>query len=271
MVDDPDVMAVLQDLEDQEGNTEKDKEETKFKQAIDELRTAIKIQGCRSLGEYLASLDFHDVKRNRARDGGTLRTDRQMYKDEFELIWSNQSPHHETLTVSVKQQFEEIIFTQRPIKLRTDRVGKCSLEPKKTRACQARLEVQKFRYLQDINNLEYFHPDTEKWTRLTEDKRQQLIQLFETDPKPNLTKIKKVIGLGNRLKLNLETKNIKSNVTACAIRAALPGWDEMNDEQQYSLVEDLLTIQKKISLKKAASKPLEVCREHSCKLIITRI
>ncbi len=250
MVDDPDAMAVLQELEGQEGNTEKDKEETKFKQAINELRTAIEIQGCRSLGEYLASLDFHDVKRNRARDGGTLRTDRQMYKDELELIWRNQSPHHEILTDSVKQQFEEIIFTQRPIKLRSDRVGKCSLEPKKTRARQARLEAQKFRYLQDINNLEYFHPDTEKWTRLTKDKRQQLIQLFETDPKPNLTKIKKVIGLGNRLKLNLETKNIKPNVTACSIRGVLPEWDEMNDEQQYSLVEDLLTIQKKSVLKK---------------------
>ena len=249
MIDDPDVMTVLEELEHQGGSTESDKEETKFKKEISELRAAISENECRSLGEYLASLDLHAVKRNRVRDGGTLRTDRQMYRDEFDLIWTTQARENKTLTDNVKEQFEEIIFKQRPIKLRADRVGKCSLEPKKNRARLARLEVQKFRYLQDINNLQYLHPHTEKQTGLAEDERQQLIRLFEEDPKPTLTKIKKIIGLGNRIKLNLEAKNIKPNVTACTIRKVLPQWDEMRDEQQYSLVEDLLTIQKKSVLK----------------------
>lgn len=41
----------------------------------------------------------------------------------------------------------------RPLKLKKDRVGRCSLESGNYRANIARLEVQKFRYLQDVNNL----------------------------------------------------------------------------------------------------------------------
>ncbi len=148
MADDPDVIAALEDLELQTPRIEQDKEETTFKAEITQLKAAIEESGCRSLGEYLANLDFHDVKRNRAREGGKLRTDRQMYRDELGLILGVQCRHHKGLTTEVCQQFEDIIFKQRPLKLRADRVGKCSLEPKNTRARFARLEVQKFRYLQ---------------------------------------------------------------------------------------------------------------------------
>jgi predicted HD phosphohydrolase len=37
-----------------------------------------------------------------------------------------------------------------------------------------RLEVQKFRYLQDINNLEYFERHSEQWLKLSDEQKNKL-------------------------------------------------------------------------------------------------
>ncbi len=153
MVDDPDVQEALTELENKDGSdSERAKEETAFKRDISELHNTIQAAECRTLGEYLASLGHHDCKRNRSREEGHLRTDRQMYRDELNLIWQQQRNSNNILTNDVKEQIEQIIFYQRPLKLRSDRIGKCSLEPNNNRARTARLECQRFRYLQDINH-----------------------------------------------------------------------------------------------------------------------
>ena len=94
MLDDPDVQAVLAEMEEDAGGdadrTDEEKEETAFKQDISQLRKTIEASGCRTLGEYLASLKPSQSKRNRQRDGGHLRTDRQMYQEELDTIWEEQ-------------------------------------------------------------------------------------------------------------------------------------------------------------------------------------
>jgi len=169
MMDDPDVLSVLNELDekDEQGDaTEKAKEETAFKKDISELRNKINAANCRTLGEYLSKLPHQTAKRNRTRNGGHLRTDRQMYQEELDKIWEEQKKHHAVLTANVKEQIEQIIFFQRPLKLKEDRVGKCSLEPRNKRAQIARLEYQRFRYLQDINNLQYLDFFEDKWIAL---------------------------------------------------------------------------------------------------------
>ena len=100
MLDDPDVQAVLAEMEEDttggdRDRTDEEKEETAFKQDISQLRKTIDESGCRTLGEYLASLKPSQSKRNRQRDGGHLRTDRQMYQEELDAIWEEQkkAPH----------------------------------------------------------------------------------------------------------------------------------------------------------------------------------
>ncbi len=252
MIDDPDVLEILAGKDDDASNlsAEQAKEETTFKADISTLKETIQNANCRTLGEYLASLSHHESQRNRARDGGHLRTDRQMYREELRLIWETQQQYSPALDDQVKKQIEEIITTQRPLRLRADRVGKCSLEHKNNRARMARLEAQKFRYLQDINNLKFSCPQTGRERPLSLDDKARLVELFETDLKVNLTKIKKIIGLGNRLKLNLESKNIKPNITACKIRQVLPEWDDFDELKQSALAEDLITFTKKSKLQK---------------------
>jgi len=258
MLDDPDVQAVLAELEDDPvgadtDRTDEEKEETAFKHDISQLRKTIEASGCRTLGEYLALRKPSQSKRNRQRDGGHLRTDRQMYQEELDVIWEEQKKHHTVLTDKVKEQIDQIIFHQRPLKLQADRVGKCSLEPRCTRARIARLEYQKFRYLQDINNLRFVDAYTETWSPLSEEDRATLVTLFENTQAPTFAGLRQALGRNRKIEFNLENsvvKKLKGNATACRIRRVLPEWDTFPQDKQYALVEDLLTIQKKTVLKK---------------------
>jgi len=253
MIDDPDVLAILGELDVEDGiSTERAKEETAFKKDISLLRQAILDAGKRTLGEYLASLEPHQCKRNRLHSGGHLRTDRQMYREELDLIWNTQVGFHPTLlTPEIKAAIEEIIFYQRPLKLRPDRIGKCSLEPKRNRCRIARLEYQIFRYLQDINNLRYYDPDYEKELELSPEDKSKLITLFDQNATVSFAQIRKTLGLDKARVFNLEQggKKLKGNITACEIRAVLDAWDTFSREKQLQLVEDLLTIKKKSVLK----------------------
>ena len=176
-----------------------------------------------------------------------------MYQEELNAIWEEQKKHHTVLTGTVKEQIEQIIFHQRPLKLRADRVGKCSLEPRCTRARIARLEYQRFRYLQDINNLQFFDPHTETWSPLSDEDRATLAALFENTAAPTFAGLRRALGLARATEFNLEraeVKKLKGNTTACKIRKVLPAWDDFSEDKQYDLAEDLLTIQKKSVLKK---------------------
>jgi len=252
LVDDPDMLAYLNEIEIDDAPSV-DKEEGAFKADITELRKAIETSGARTLGEYLYKLERGECKRNRSHDGGHLRTDRAMYKNELSLIWEKQKHYFANLPddfMAKNKGIHQIIFYQRPLKLRKDRVGSCSLEPQKNRAPMARLEVQRFRYLQDINNLQYFERQTECWLGITDVDKKKLAFYFENNSKVTVSLLKKELGLDRPTKINLETKNLKGNITACEIRAVIGGrWDDYSNQEQLSLVEDLLTIKKKSALK----------------------
>ncbi|MBC6429050.1 MAG: type II CRISPR RNA-guided endonuclease Cas9 [Cellvibrionales bacterium] len=253
MLDDPDVQAVLAELGDDDADDGADAEETAFKTDIKELRNEIEKSGKRTLGEYLASRNTDEGKRNRQRNGGHLRTDRQMYRDELDKIWQQQAKHHPVLTAAVKGEIEEIIFHQRPLKPPKN-IGKCSLETRNKRCKVARLEYQRFRYLQDINNLKYHCPHSEGDIRPAEDpdKHTKMVNIFERKAAPTFAEIRKALGL-KRIKFNQEYENsvkkLKGNATACAIREILPEWDGWTEDKRIRLVEDLLTIRKQTALK----------------------
>ncbi|WP_419176462.1 type II CRISPR RNA-guided endonuclease Cas9 [Desulfosediminicola sp.] len=253
MVDDPDVLEILQEAEasgDIDANETAD--ETAFKEDIRLLKSRITSSGARTLGEYLSGFPRSLVKRNRLADGGHLRTDRQMYLDEFKLITAKQQQFYAALSDEVIEQLESIIFYQRPLKLNPTRVGKCSLEKKLPRTMRARLEVQRFRYLQDTNNLEYFERHSERWCRLSAEQRQRLITALEAKPSMTYAAIRKLLKLEKSCEFNLEAskKKLTGNITAYKIRTILNEWDKMSSDEHQDLVEDLLTIRKKSVLKK---------------------
>ncbi len=245
LVDDPDTQTYLSTLDSRQTRGE----EGQFKADIAQVYQAIEDNNARTLGEYLFNLEVGKVKRNRSHDGGHLRTDRAMYKDELYKIWKKQQVYFD-LPDEFISEVEKIIFYQRPLKLRKDRVGKCSLESKHYRANTARLEVQKFRYLQDVNNLEYFERHSEQWLKLSDEQKDKLKIYFEYHPEIAITALKNELGLDKPTKINLEKKNLKGNITACEIRDVIGNsWDEYSNKEQIQLFEDLFTIKKKSSLK----------------------
>lgn len=267
MVDDPDALAILANS----GLEHSAEELTEFKQDIDDLRKTIHDGGYRTLGEYLNSIPNNETKRNRNRDGGRRKTDRQMYKEEFWAIIDKQSAFHDVLSIH-KEALFEIIFFQRPLKLKKDRVGKCSLEKKNTRSKKAWSDYQRFRYLQDINNLKYFDDQTAQWIALNEQDREKLIELFETESKITITKLKKCLGLGSRgNELNFEsgTKRFKGNLTAIAIREVFPGWDTLSQDEKLSLETDLISYEKKSALKKRLIEHWNLPADIAIKLCVT--
>jgi len=251
LVDDPDVIDILNEAEFSEEKATKKSEETAFKNDIATLRERINASGKKTLGEFLASLPKGENKRNRLVNGGHLRTDRQMYQQELALIFQQQMKYHEALTPIVQSEIEDIIFKQRPLKLNPRRVGYCSLEPGRKRCRIARQEAQRFRYLQDINNLTYFDAYVDRELSISDKDRLKVVTLFETESLVTVTKLKKVLGLSRSQTFNLErgNKKLKGNTTACSIREVFPEWDQLSEIQQRDFCEDLITINKKSTLK----------------------
>ena len=251
LMDDPDTVDYLNEL-DAKTDSSEDKEEGDFKADIAKVYLDINAEGARTLGEYLYRSKTN-VKRNRAHEGGHLRTDRAMYQDELEQIWKKQHIYFTHLPGDFMEEnkgAKKIIFYQRPLKLRKDRVGRCSLEPKHYRANTARLEVQRFRYLQDINNLEYLDRHSDKLVSPTDEQKAELAIYFEHHPKITIPALKKELNLDRFTQINLGEKNLKGNITACEIRSVIgEQWDGMGDTKQKSLFEDLFTIKKKSALK----------------------
>ena len=196
-----------------------------------------------------------------------------MYREELALIFERQAPNHPVLTSEVQTRIEHIIFHQRPLKLQPDRVGKCSLEPQKKRAAIARLEYQRFRYLQDINHLQYFDPYSEQHCSLSPEDREKLIALFETAQTVTFAVIRKTLGFDKKMQFNLESgvKKLRGNTTAAAIGEVYSDWQQLPEDQQYALVEDLLSIKKKSTLKQRLIKHWALDGETAVKLCMTEL
>ena len=250
LIDDPDSVELLKELDSMPTD---DKDEGEFKADISEVRKSIDDAHARTLGEYLYKLNEGECKRNRIYEGGHLRTDRKMYQDELELIWQKQSQYFLDLPDEFMEKnkgIKDIIFYQRPLKLKKNRIGKCSLEVKKNRAPKARLEYQRYRYLLDVNNLTYSDEKSKQGLSLNSDDKEKLIEHFENNTKINISDLRALLGFNKRTQINIEAKDLKGNITACEIRTVLDEqWDNYSKESQDALVEDLLSIKKKTALK----------------------
>ena len=131
------------------------------------INATTKAIGEGTLGSYLYSIhpkknEPYKVIPERIRNRYTLR---QMYIDEFEKIWEKQKTFHPTvLTDELKAiiggrkkdgyPINGALFFQRPLKSTKHRIGRCSLEPNKTRCQKSRIEFEEFRIYSWVNTVE---------------------------------------------------------------------------------------------------------------------
>ena len=254
---------------------DKDKEEGKLKEGISKLREDLKKSGARTLGEYLSGLSR---KRNKG-DFHDRYTDRRMYKEEFSAIWEKQSSCNPGLYgEETREELEKIIFSQRPLKLKADRVGRCSFEPHLPRTRQGRLEFQRLRYWQDINNLSYYNPETgEIDVPLSLEQKKELAKALETRRDLTWAKIKALLGLHKKTAFNLQKvegkkKGLRGNRTTHDIAEIIgEKWNSLDESEQYLLVEDLISYTSKKGLRKRLVNHWNFSEEEATRLAVVEL
>ncbi|MBN2082279.1 type II CRISPR RNA-guided endonuclease Cas9 [bacterium] len=234
---------------------------------IADLAREISESECRTLGEYLARLDAADQKvRGR-------HTRRDMYLHEFETIWEKQRQFHaDLLTEPAKfgsigpQVYPEdpdrqraratethlqryglhgIMFFQRRVYWPASIVGRCELEPKHKRCPRADRLAQRFRILQEVNNLRYRDSLSSDDEKLTDEQRQDLIDYLSTGKERKFENIRKRLmkkGLPATARFNFERgerDKLKGHETDAVLgskKCLGKEWQAFTDERRDRIV-----------------------------------
>ncbi|MCC7193565.1 MAG: type II CRISPR RNA-guided endonuclease Cas9 [Phycisphaeraceae bacterium] len=136
-----------------------------------------------------------------------------------------------------------IIFFQRNIYWPKSMIGLCELEPKQPRCPRADRAAQRFRLLQEVNNLRYVDPDTHVESPLTSEQRALLLEKLGRKEKLEFngkSGIKGVLGFMDTVKFNLERgerPSIKGHVTDVLMAKTLgKSWHERPDPEKDAIV-----------------------------------
>lgn len=212
---------------------------------ISDLASAIERTGSRTLGEYLARTDA-DFEHAGSSDSDRIRrrhTRRDMYEHEFETIWAVQSGFQPgLLTDDLRQQVRRIIFFQRDMYWPRSVVGHCELEPGKRRCPRAHRAAQRFRILQEVNNLRLLDRSAEKDRRLNDEERARLVSYLSNAKQRTFDQIRKKLGLAQDVRFNFERgerDKLKGHQTDAALgaRKALGNrWKTLPNETKDAVV-----------------------------------
>lgn len=222
----------------------KSKEDGVVYDGINQIRAELEAGNFRTLGELL---NTKDKKRK-------YFTHRTMSENEFDLVWSTQREFHsDLLTNDLRTKLRNAIFFQRPLKSQRGLIGRCTFETDKKRCDLARQEAQRLRYWQDLNNLQLQDTQTLNWRPLSVEEKQKLAREFENAKEITYKKLRKLLRVGEDVRINLEAneKKLYGNKTAYAFRKAIGSkWDDLNEEGQNRLTEELFRIENEIALRR---------------------
>ena len=217
---------------------------------INTLSDQIKSSGARTLGEYFSRLD---PIQERIR---SHHTSRQMYHDEFNMIWDAQAPHHShALNAENKAKLFRAIFYQRPLKLNKYLIGKCSLEPDFFRAPLSLFVAQRFRFLQKVNDLQLWNRTTGESRRLTDSERHAVGKRLEDGGDISFSKLRSLLELTKEWTFNFEKedgeKGLPGNRTNAKLKAVFDSrWIDMSSTEKERALEDLRSFRSEQALER---------------------
>lgn len=192
------------------GNSEAEKETGAVKSAIAALKSRIAEAGCRTVGEYLARqhVERLPVRGRRSADGRyVLYLQRDMVAEEFDLLWAAQRQHHPRLLTDEAHNYlrDTILFQRRLLPVKP---GRCLFEPEEYRAPLCSPLQQRFRILQELNNLRV--RDGIGQRPLALDERNRMLEVLVTSAGLiSFSKLAKAAGMRNATAFNLESEKRK--------------------------------------------------------------
>lgn len=192
------------------GDAEAAKETGKVHAAIAALEARITAAQCRTVGEYLAKQHAErlPVRARRSNDGQyVLYLQRTMVEREFDQLWEAQKVHHpHALSDEARDYLRDTMLFQR--RLQPVMPGRCLFEAEHYRAPMCSPLQQRFRILQELNNLRV--RDGIGQRPLTLEERNQMLAALEAEPGlVTFSKLAKLAGLRNASQFNLESEKRK--------------------------------------------------------------
>ena len=139
-----------------------------------------------------------------------------------------------------------LIFFQRPMYWPKSVVGLCDLEPKQKRCPKSDRRYQRFRLLQEVNNLEYIDPDSHLECKLSDGQRRLLLEKLSRTKEMTFDQIRKALGFLETVKFNLErghrTKLHGAPIDALFASKNVLGkkWHDRPEEEKDEIVQCLL-------------------------------
>jgi len=242
------------------------------KRNIGELWKKISESGSRTLGEYFSRLN-PETEKIRGR-----YTSRQMYKDEFDLIWKKQQEFgNEKLTANLHKKIFKTIFFQRKLKTQKGRIGACTFETDAKRCPWYRFEAQSFRLLQNVTNLRIQEYNGGR-RELTSEERKLLIDLLEENASLTYAEARKLLGITNKktkFTIEIDTegeKKIKGNRTNAELKKVFSEkWNIFSMKDKEKVVHALISFEKDTPLKKYAIKKWGITEEKAEELAEIRL
>ncbi|MCW0219387.1 MAG: type II CRISPR RNA-guided endonuclease Cas9, partial [Prosthecobacter sp.] len=231
-------------------------------------RDAGRIHTLRNRGHLEADLKAHNAAKKKnalliaAPAPLRIFTHREMYEQEFDLIWTTQSAHHpEQMTEERRSQVRRCIYFQRPLRTQKHLIRDCPLVQGQKAVPMCYLQAQEARLWQTLNNLAIKNPDPhagrkEYWIDLRPDQKLMLSEALQEKSKLTWDQVRAVLGLHSGEKFNIEAgkrhKELKGNTTVSTIRVALSSgktrkgsaqpsnpWDSFTNRQRQQIVQRL--------------------------------
>ena len=225
------------------------------------LAAAMKEAGHPTLGDHLARL--HEDPHCRIRKQHTRR---EMFEAEFEAIWEAQRVHYPNLLTDALKYGTEgrqvypasqetpdslllqqrgihgLMFFQRKMYWPKSVIGRCELEPREKRCPKADRLAQRFRLLQEVNNLRYIDIDTGEVCHLSQEHRTLLLDKLSLKKEMKFDEIRKALGFIDSIHFNLEEggrdklKGMETDALLGKKGLFGPGWHEKPEGQKNEIV-----------------------------------
>lgn len=174
---------------------------------ISSLAGRIEVTGCRTLGEYLDKLGTGEIESGQGESEAVRKrhTHRDMYEEEFAALFTAQQAYHpELFTPDIQAELHSLIFYQRDMYWPMSMVGACDLERRSKRCPVADRGSQRFRILQEVNNLRLIDRSTGEERRLNDDERAIVTADLCKSKQRTFDQIRKKLGFNAEVRFNLE-------------------------------------------------------------------
>jgi len=211
----------------------KDNDSGALKQAISELRKRIQDSDCATAGEWFWKERMQQkpegvrgqwvraryrktpstTDEGKKRIGYDLYVDRAMVEQEFDALWAAQAALQPGLfTEAARAELKDTLLYQRD--LRPVKPGRCTLLPAEERAPLALPSTQRFRILQEVNNLRLLD-EALREVPLNLAQRDAVVSALEGKKELSFAAIRKLLTLSGKFNLEDEKRaELKGNATS---------------------------------------------------------